>query len=174
MPNWLSGVLIGLLLSLPAQAQEAATLGKLPEVLVVTALKSGDWDDLGDLIGEALDEADDFASDYSMQLTKTAVVIYEMSGLKNFRARIGYVLDPAVKAKPGRYGKTIELRRLKGPAYVASGAGGAASVIPIRRKVLDELERPGVRRLKGIDTIEFFYGDMDDKETKVEVYGPLR
>ncbi len=174
MPNWLSGILIALLLSAPAQAQEAATRGQLPEVLVVTALKSGDWDDLGDLIGEALGEATDFASDYNMKLTTTEVVIYEMSGLKNFRARIGYVIDPSVKAKPGRYGKTIDLRRLKGPAYVASGVGGAASVIAIRRKALNELEKPGVRRLKGIDTIEFFYGDMDDKETKVEVYGPLR
>ena len=57
---------------------------------------------------------------------------------------------------------------------MASGVGGAAAVIPIRRKVLDELEKPGVRRLKGVETIEIFYGDMDDKETKVEVYGPLR
>jgi hypothetical protein len=40
--------------------------------------------------------------------------------------------------------------------------------------VLDELEKPGVKRLKGVETIELFYGDMDDKETKVEVYGPLR
>ncbi len=178
MLRWLC--LFGLLVVIaPANAQETATienatLGKLPEVYVLTALKSGDWDDLGDLIGEALDEVDEMADERDLKLSKTEVVIYEMSGLKNFRARIGYLLDPETKAKPGRFGKNIELRLLKGPAYVASGIGGAAAVIPIRRKVLDELEKPGVKRLKGVETIELFYGDMDDKETKVEVYGPLR
>jgi hypothetical protein len=162
----------------PASAQDAATvsatLGKLPEVYVLTALKSGDWDDMGDLVGEALDEVDEMAEDRDIKLIKTEVVIYEMAGLKNFRARIGYVLDPESKAKPGRFGKNIELRQLKGAAYVASGVGGAAAVIPIRRKVLDEMEKPSTKRLKGVETIELFYGDMDDKDTKVEVYGPLR
>ena len=41
-------------------------------------------------------------------------------------------------------------------------------------QVLDELEKPGAQRLKGIETIEFYYGDMDGNDTKVEVYGPLR
>ncbi|MET0670723.1 MAG: hypothetical protein ABWY66_12055 [Xanthobacteraceae bacterium] len=173
MLRWLC--LLGLFAVIaPANAQEAATLGKLPEVHVLTALKSGDWEDLGDLVGEALDEVDEMADDRDLKLSKTEVVIYEMAGLKNFRARIGYLLDPETKAKPGRFGKNIELRHLKGAAYVASGVGGAAAVIPIRRKVLDELEKPGVKRLKGVETIEIFYGDMDDKETKVEVYGPLR
>ena len=104
----------------PRSAQEAAatlakaTLGKLPEVYVLTALKSGDWNDLGDLIGEALDEVDDIADERDLKLSKTEVVIYEMSGLKNFRARIGFLLDPETKAKPGRFGKNIELRLLKG------------------------------------------------------------
>lgn len=158
----------------PAKAQDAARLGKLPEVHVLTVLKSGDWDDLGDLIGEALDEVDEMADERDLTLSKTEIVIYEMSGLKNFRARIGYVLEPESKPRPGRFGKNFEVRVLKGAAYVASGTGGAASVIAIRRKVLDELERPGVKRLKGIETIELFYGDMDDKDTRVEVYGPLR
>ena len=178
MLRWLC--LFGLLAVIaPASAQEKAaiekaTLGKLPEVHVLTALKSGDWDDLGDLIGEALDEVDEMADERDLTISTTVVVIYEMSGLKNFRARIGYVLEPETKTKPGRFGKNIELRQLKGAAYVASGVGGAAAVIPIRRKVLDELEKPGVKRLKGVETIEIFYGDMDDKDTKVEVYGPLR
>jgi hypothetical protein len=167
----------------PASAQDAATvsattvsatLGKLPEVYVLTALKSGDWDDMGDLVGEALDEVDEVAEDRELKLSKTEVVIYEVMGLKTFRARVGYVLDPESKAKPGRFGKNIELRQLKGAAYVASGVGGAAALIPIRRKVLDEMEKPSTKRLKGVETIELFYGDMDDKETKVEVYGPLR
>jgi hypothetical protein len=42
------------------------------------------------------------------------VVIYEVVGLKTFRARIGYLLDPETKARPGRFGKNIELRLLKG------------------------------------------------------------
>ncbi len=135
MLRWLC--LFGLLVVIaPAHAQEAATLGKLPEVYVLTALKSGDWEDLGDLIGEALDEVDEMADERDLKLSKTEVVIYEMAGLKNFRARIGYLLDPETKAKPGRFGKNIELRQLKGPAYVASGIGGAAAVIKIRRKVL--------------------------------------
>ena len=111
----------------PASAQEAATLGKLPEVYVMTALKSGEWDDMGDLVGEALDEVDEMADERDLKLSKTEIVIYEMFGLKNFRARIGYVLDPESKAKPGRFGKNIELRQLKGEAYMASGVGGAAA-----------------------------------------------
>jgi hypothetical protein len=170
----LSFMLLALAFAAPAKAQDAATLGKLPEVTVMTALKSGEWDELGDLIAEALDEVDEMADERDIKLIRTEVVIYEMSGLKTFRARIGYLLDPEAKARSGRFGKTIELRQLKGPAYMATGVGGAAAVIPIRRKVLDELENPGVRQLKGIETIEIFYGDMDDAETKVEVYGPLR
>ena len=161
-------------LPLSSVAQDAAVLGKLPEVTVMTALKSGEWDELGDLVGEALDEVEEMAEERGLKVTGNEVVIYEVAGLKTFRARIGYLIDPETKAKPARYGKNIELRQLKGAAYVASGAGGAAAAIPIRRKVLDELEKPDVRRLKGIETIEIFYGDMDDKDTTVEVYGPLR
>lgn len=174
MPRWLGLFALLAFAAAPAGAQDAATLGKLPEVHVLTVLKSGDWDDLGDLIGEALDEVDEAADDRDLKLSTTAVVIYEMFGLRNFRARIGYVLDPESKARPGRFGKNFEVRLLKGPAYVASGTGGAAAAIQIRRKVLDELEKPGVKRLKGIETIELFHGDMDDKDTRVEVYGPLR
>jgi hypothetical protein len=146
----------------------------LPEVYVLTTLKSGNWDDFDELAGEALDEVDDLAGDRDIKLIKTEVVIFELFGLKDFRARIGYLLDPEAKAKPGRYGKTIELRLLKGPAYVASGVGGATAAPPLRRMVLEELEKPGVKRLKGVETVELFYGDMDDNDTKVEVYGPLR
>jgi hypothetical protein len=140
----------------------------------MTALKSGEWDELGDLIGEAFDEVEEMASERDIELTKTEVVIYEMSGLKTFRARIGYQVDPEAKVKPGRFGRNVELRQLKGPAYVASGAGGANAAPPLRRKVLEELEKPGVRRLKGVETIEIYYGDMDDPDTKIEIYGPLR
>lgn len=164
-----------LFLAAPTPAQEAAKLGKLPAVHVLTALKSGEWDDLEDLIAEGLDESQDYAEERDIKLTRTEVVIYELSGLKTFRARIGFVIDPGVKSlRPGRYGKNIDLRLLKGSAYVATGTGGAAAAIPVRRKVLDELEKPGVRRLKGIETIELFHGDMGSKETAVEVYGPLR
>ena len=174
MPRWLCFVLL-LTVATSAQAQETkATLGKLPEVYVLTALKSGEWDELGDLVGEALDEVDEQAEERNIQLIKTEVLIFEMSGLKNFRARIGYLLDPEAKAKPGRYGKAIELRLLKGAAYVASGVGGAAAAPALRRMVLEELEKPGVKRLKGVETIELYFGDMDDNDTKVEVYGPLR
>ena len=174
MPRWLASLLLTLMLANPAAAQDAATLGKLPEVYVMTALKSGEWDELGDVVGEALDEVEEMAGEHGIKITRNGVVIYEMSGLNTFRAWIGYLIDPATGAKPGRFGKNIELRQLKGAAYVASGVGGAAAAIRIRRKVLDELEKPNVRRLKGVETIEIFYGDMDDKDTKVEVYGPLR
>ena len=167
-------ILMALAFCAPANAQDAATLGKLPEVYVMTALKSGEWDDFADLAGEALDEVDEMADERDLQLTRNEVVIYEVMGLKTFRARIGYVVDAESKAKPGRFGKNVELRQLKGPAYVASGSGGASAAISIRRKVLDELEKPNVRRLKGVETIEIFYGEMDDKDTRVEVYGPLR
>ena len=110
-------ILLTLAFASRALAQDAATLGKLPEVSVLTALKSGDWDELGDLIGEALDEVDEMAEERNIQLSKSVVVIYEVMGLKTFRARIGYLLDPEAKARSGRFGKTIELRQLKGPAY---------------------------------------------------------
>ena len=174
MPRWLCIVLL-LALATPGEAQETkATLGKLPEVYVLTALKSGDWDDLDELAAEALDEVNDLADERDIKLIKTEVLIFEMFGLKNFRARIGYLLDPEAKAKPGRYGKNIELRQLKGSAYVASGVGGATAAPALRRAVLEELEKPGAKRLKGVETIELYYGDMDDNDTKVEVYGPLR
>lgn len=72
MPRWLSLFLL-LAMAAPAGAQEAATLGKLPEVQVLTALKSGDWDDLGDLIGEALDEVDELADERDIKLIKNTV-----------------------------------------------------------------------------------------------------
>ena len=46
----------------------------------MTALKSGEWDELGDLIAEALDEVDEMADERDIKLTKTEVVIYEVSG----------------------------------------------------------------------------------------------
>ena len=150
--------------------------GKLPEVYVLTALKSGDWEDLGDLIGEALDEAEDMADERDLKLSKTEIVIYEMAGLK-ILPRPGSATCSIRKPRrsPAGSASSIELRQLKGlSAYLASGIGGAAAVIKVRRKVQDELEKPGVRRLKGVETIEIFYGDMDDEETKIEVYGPLR
>ncbi len=174
MLRWLSFIPLAFALALPAKAQDAATLGKLPEVHVMTALKSGDWDDFGDKINEAFEEVEEQADDRNIKLADAEVVIYEVIGLKTFRIRAGYLIDPASKVKPGRVGKNMEVRLLKGPAYVATGVGGYKASIPIRRKVLDELEKPNVRRLKGIETIEIFYGDMDDKDTKIEVYGPLR
>jgi hypothetical protein len=121
--------------------------------LALTATKTGDWDGLGDLIGEALDEAEELASKRGLKLSKSEIVIYEVMGLKTFRARIGDLLE--AKAKPGRPAKGFDLRLLKGPACVATGTGGAASVISIRRRVLDEMEKPGVKRPKGIETIRF-------------------
>jgi len=43
----------------------------------------------------------------------------------------------------------------------------------IRQKVFAELEKPKVKRLKGVEVIELYYGDMDDEKTRIEVYGPL-
>ena len=169
-----AGALLALLLARPATAQDAARLGRLPDVNVLTALKSGEWDDLDELLAEALQEIDTYADQREIKLKPVAVIIYEVIGLKTFRARIGYVVDAAVRPRPGRYEKSIELRPLKGPAYVAAGTGGIAQTIPLRRKVLDALEKPGARRVKGVETIELFYGELDDSNTKVEVYGPLR
>ncbi len=154
--------------------QDTARLARLPDVNVLTELKTGEWDDIGELISEALHDIETYSDQREIRLTEIVVVIYEVAGLKTFRARIGYVVDASVKPRPGRYEKTIELRRLGGRAFVASGTGGATAAIPLRRKVLDELEKPGVRRVKGIETIELFYGDLDEDDTRVEVYGPLR
>ena len=174
MRHWIAFALLSLALTTPAAAQEAATLGKLPEVYVMTALKSGEWDDFGDLINEAFEEVEELAEDRNIKLADAEVVIYEVIGLKTFRIRAGYLIEPASKVKPGRFGKNIEVRLLKGPAYVATGVGGYAASTAIRRKALDQVEKPGAARLKGIETIEIFRGHMDDKETKVEVYAPLR
>jgi hypothetical protein len=170
----LTAALLALLMTASAAAQDAVRLARLPDVHVLTALKSGEWDDLDELMAEALQEIDAYADTREIKLEAIAVVIYEAAGLKTFRARIGYVVDAAVKPRPGRYEKSMELRRLTGRAYVASGTGGMAEVIALRRKVLDALEQPGARRVKGVETIELFYGDLDDKNTKVEVYGPVR
>ena len=131
MLRWLSFIPLAFALALPAKAQDAATLGKLPEVHVMTALKSGDWDDFGDKINEAFEEVEEQADDRNIKLADAEVVIYEVIGLKTFRIRAGYLIDPASKVKPGRVGKNMEVRLLKGPAYVATGewrgrAGGYA------------------------------------------------
>lgn len=172
--RWVTGVLLALSFVTPALPEEAARLSRLPDVHVLTVLKSGDWDDLDELASEALQDVENYADEREIKLQTTAVLIYEMAGLKAFRARIGYVVDAAVKPRPGRYEKTIELRRLSGRAFVASGTGGVEQAMPLRRKVLDALEQPGVRRVKGVETIELFYGDPDEKKTRIEVYGPVR
>lgn len=172
------------LLASPAFAQDAmkpelesapvpARLSKLPEVLALTATKEGDWDDLGDFIGEALQEVEDLANKRGFKLTTTEVVIYEMFGLKNFRARIGYLIDPEGKVKPHRPAQRFDLRLLKGPAYMASDVGGAKAAPAVRQRVFAEIEKPKVKRLQGVEAIEFYYGDMDNEKTRVEVYGPL-
>ena len=178
MLRWLC--LFGLLVVIaPAQAQEAATfekatLGKLPEVYVLTALKSGEWEDLGDLIGEALDEVDEMADERDLKLSKTEVVIYEMAGLKNFRARIGYLLDPETKAKPAGSARTSSCASSRGPPMWLRASAARRRSSRSGARYWTKLEKPGVKRLKGVETIEIFYGEMDDKETKIEVYGPLR
>jgi hypothetical protein len=154
--------------------QEAARLTRLPDFHVLTVQKAGEWDDFSELTGEALHDIETYSDQRELKLTETVVVIYEMSSPDTFRARIGYVIDASVKPRPGRYENTMELRRLSGRAWLATGTGGAEAATSLRRKVLDELKKPGVRRVKGIDTIELFYGDLDKDDTKVEVYGPLR
>lgn len=172
-----------LLLAAPAWAQDSwaqesamsapAKLAKLPEVFALTATKEGQWDDLDDYIAEALQEVDDLATKRGFKLTTTEVVIYEIFGLKTFRARIGYLMDTEGKVKPHRPAQRFDLRQLKGPAFLASDVGGAKAAPEIRKRVFTELEKPKVKRLKGVETIELYYGDMDDEKTRVEVYGPL-
>jgi len=157
-------------------AQESATparLSKLPEVMALTATKAGDWDDLDDYIAEAFREVEDLANKRGFKLTTTEIVIYEMFGLKNFRARIGYLVDPEGKLKPHRPALRFDLRLLKGPAFLASDVGGAKAAPAIRQRVFAEIEKPKVKRLKGVEVIELYYGDMDDEKTRVEIYGPL-
>src|SRR4051794_7929030 len=94
--------LIFLLVAAPAWAQRSwaqeaanqeaanpapARLTKLPEVMALTATKAGDWDDLDDYIVEAFHEVEDLANKRGFKLTTTEVVIYEVFGLKTFRAR---------------------------------------------------------------------------------------
>lgn len=170
-----------LLLIAPAQAQDfgiqetatPAKLANLPQVFALTATKAGDWDDLDDYIAEAFREIEDLAAKRGFKLTTTEVVIYEIFGLKTFRARIGYLMDTEGKVKPHRPAQRFELRQLKGPAIMASDIGGAKAAPEIRRRVFAEIEKPKMKRLKGVETIELYYGDMDDEKTRVEVYGPL-
>ena len=56
---------------------------------------------------------------------------------------------------------------------MASDIGGVKVAPAIRQKVFAELEKPKVKRLKGVEVIELYYGDMDDDKTRIEVYGPL-
>jgi hypothetical protein len=178
--------LIFLLLAAPAWAQDSwaqdswaqdtttpAKLVRLPEVFALTTAKEGDWGDVDDYISEALQEVEELANKRGFKLTTTEVVIYELFGLKNFRARIGYLMDTKGKVKPHRPAQRFELRQLKGPAFMASGDGGARAAPEIRRRVFSEVEKPKVKRLKGVEIIELYYGDMDDEKTRVEVYGPL-
>jgi hypothetical protein len=156
--------------------QETATpakLTKLPEVFALTATKAGDWDDLDDYIAEAFREVEDLANKRGFKLTTTEVVVYELFGLKTFRARIGYLMDTEGKVKPHRPAQRFDLRLLKGPAFMASDIGGAKVAPAIRQRVFAEIEKPKVKRLKGVEVIELYYGDMDDEKTRVEVYGPL-
>jgi hypothetical protein len=168
--------LIFLVLAAPAWAQESATpakLVKLPEVFALTATKEGDWGDLDDYIAEALQEVDELATKRGFKLTTTEVVIYEIFGLKTFRARIGFLVDTGGKVQPHRPAQRFDLRQLKGPAFMASDVGGAKAAPDIRKRVFTEIEKPKVKRLKGVETIELYYGDMDNENTRVEVYGPL-
>lgn len=170
--------LIFALLAAPALAQESgnpapAKLVTLPDVSVLTTTKAGDWDDVDDYIGEALQEVEELASKRGFKLTTTEVVIYEVFGLKTFRARIGYLIDPEIKMRPHRPAQRFDLSKLQGRAYLASDVGGAKAAPAIRQRVLSEIEKPKVKRLKGIETIELYYGSMDDEKTRVEVYGPL-
>lgn len=170
--------LMFLLFAAPALAQEPANsapakLGKLPEVFALTMIKEGEWGDLEDYIAEAFQEVGDLANKRGFKLTTTEVVIYEIFGLKTFRARIGYLMDTEGKVKPHRPAQRFDLRQLKGPAFMASGDGGAKAAPDIRRRVFSEIEKPKVKRLKGVELVELYYGDMDDENTRVEVYGPL-
>ena len=129
--------LIFLLLAAPAWAQDSwaqdswaqdtttpAKLVRLPEVFALTTAKEGDWGDVDDYISEALQEVEELANKRGFKLTTTEVVIYELFGLKNFRARIGYLMDTEGKVKPHRPAQRFERRQLKGPAFMASGDGG--------------------------------------------------
>ncbi len=161
------------MLALPAAAQEPAKLGAIPDAFALTQAIEGEWDDENDHIGEAFEAVEEAAEQRGLKLSGKRITIRQVMGLKTFKSRVGYLIEG--KAQPAIFGKRLEVRRLpQGKAWMANGTGNADALIKTRRKVLDELEKPGVKRVKGIEVIEIFDGDPSEDKTPFTVYGPVR
>jgi hypothetical protein len=157
-------------------AQDAVKLDKLPDAFVITSLAQGDLEEEGDLLLEAFEEADEAAKARKIATGAQRVIIYEVMGLKTFRARAGFVLPAEPKYK-GPFKKNIVLRKLpQHRAYVAFGSGGWSNskLISVRSQVLKAAWKVDKERLKGIELIEIYEGDPDEEATKFAVYAPLR
>jgi len=159
-----------------ALAQDAVKLDKLPDAFALTSLAQGDLEEEGDLLLDAFEEANEAAKARKIAIGEQRVIIYEVMGLKTFRARAGYLLPAEPKYK-GPFKKGIVLRKLpQNRAYVAFGSGGWSNskLIPVRGQVLKAAWKVEKERLKGIEVIEIYEGDPDADATKFTVYAPLR
>jgi hypothetical protein len=163
-----------LILAWPAAAQERTKLGAIPDVFAITQAIEGDLEDEDEHIREALDAVEKAAQNRGLKLSKDRVIIRQVMGLKTFRSRVGYLIEG--KAFTATFGRGFEVGKLpKSKAWIATGKGGEDSgLIKTRRRVLDELAKPGVKRLAGIEVIEIFHGDPADGTTPFTVYGPIR
>ena len=160
------------LLAVPARAQDAAKLGALPDAMALTRAVEGDWEEEDDYIAESYEAVENAADRRGIKLSSKRVLIRQIMGLKTFRTRVGYLIEGP--ARPAAFNDNIELRRLPPQkAWVASGLGGGDAVIVARRRVLDAVEKPGVKRLKGVELIEIFDGDPNEKDTPFQVFAPL-
>lgn len=164
--------LLLVLLAAPALAQDAAKLASLPNAFALTRAVEGDWEEEDDYIAESYEAVEKAADRRGIALSSKRVLIRQVMGLKTFKAQVGYLVEGT--ARPATFSNDIELRRLPAnKAWVAAGKGDSKAVIAVRRRVLDEAEKPGVKRLKGVELIEIFDGEPDQPDTAFQVFAPL-
>jgi len=78
-------------------------------------------------------------------------------------------------AQPAMLGNGLELHKLPhAKAWVADGKGDADALTKTRRRVLDEVEKPGVNRFQGVELLEIFDGDPDEDATPFAIYAPIK
>ncbi len=166
-------ILAALTLGLPVDTLGPARLSALPDALVLTRVVQGAWDDEDDLLNEAFEAVEQAAQQRGLLLGTKRVVIREVMGPKTFKSRAGYVIE--TYAQPAVLGNGLELHKLPhAKAWVADGKGDADALTKTRRRVLDEVEKPGVNRFQGVELLEIFDGDPDEDATPFAIYAPIK
>ena len=154
--------------------KEPAKLKALPSGFAFTRLVMGELEKEDELTAKAYEELDGAAEKHGITLGKRHIVIYEVMGLKTFRKRVGYLLEAAPKRRSQQLGKAITLEKLPPvKAWMTSDKGDGKILIKARRRVLEEVWKPGTKRLDGIEIIEVYHGAPAEDGTPFDVYGPL-